>query len=234
MGPLITVGTRYCKGWGPNMSSYFKTFVETLDPSVEIMWTGDNTMSHISHDVMEYPKAQSGGTKDMMVWWNYAVNDYDESKLQMGKLDDLWTDLDNVSGFVSNPMAHVEANKQTLFGIADFCWNTADFDYEASYSASFKSLAPDIADELELFAQQVAGLTSGTITIDESWDFTADIAAFTQAMQAGEDLTEAAASLSARIHELEAACNTILEHKEEYKALLDEIEPWVLSLRKVA
>lgn len=234
VGPLITVGTRYCKGWGPSMSAYFKTYVETLDPSVEIMWTGDNTMSHISHDVMEYPKAQSGGTKNMMVWWNYAVNDYDESKMMMGKLDDLRTDLDNVSGFVSNPMAHVEANKQSLFGIADFCWNTADFDYEASYSASFKSLAPNIAEELEQFAQQVAGLTSGTITIDESWDFTDDIAAFTQAMQEGGDLTEAAASLTSRFHELEAVCDTILEHKEEYKALLDELEPWVLSLRKVA
>lgn len=234
VGPLITVGTRYCKGWGPSMSAYFKTYVETLDPSVEIMWTGDNTMSHISHDVMEYPKAQSGGTKNMMVWWNYAVNDYDESKMMMGKLDDLRTDLDNVSGFVSNPMAHVEANKQSLFGIADFCWNTADFDYEASYSASFKNIAPNIADELELFAQQVAGLTSGTITIDESWDFTDDIAAFTQAMREGGDLTEAAASLTNRFHELEAACDTILEHKEEYKALLDELEPWVLSLRKVA
>lgn len=60
--PLIVVGTRYCNGWGPSMTSYFKPFFSTLDDDVVVMWTGANTMSAITKDAYEWPKTQTGVT----------------------------------------------------------------------------------------------------------------------------------------------------------------------------
>ena len=230
--PMVTVGTRYCQAWGASMTGYFKVFVQTLHDDVEIMWTGNNTMSEINRAIYEWPKQQIGIDRDMMIWWNYSVNDYDESKLQWAPLSALNPDLDNVTGFVSNPMAHAEANKQTYFGVADYCWNTADFDYEKSYAASFRSIAPSIAEELQMFAENVCNLDNGSLHFDESWDFTDLLAAFDDAVANEEDLTEAAAALVAKFGELKDACATILAC-EDYRPLLDEIDPWVRALEKV-
>ena len=63
--PLIVVATRYCNGWGPSMSSYFKPFMETLDEDVVVMWTGANTMSAITKDAYEWPKQQTGVDRNL-------------------------------------------------------------------------------------------------------------------------------------------------------------------------
>lgn len=236
--PLLTVGTRYCEAWGPSMQEYFKPFVETLHEDVEIMWTGAATMSNISKEQFEAPMREIGSKKHLSVWWNYPVNDYCDSKLLMGKICNLSSDVDNVNGFFSNPMNQSQASKQALFCIADHNWNTDAYDADRSFSASFKALAPEVAEELEIFASNCCyvrddGGASGEFVFDESWYLKDDIEALTAAMKQGTDVKANADKLLHHFERMEQAVNHI-EQKCMNANLLHELEPFLKATRYMA
>lgn len=236
--PLLTVGTRYCEAWGPSMQDYFKPFVETLHEDVKIMWTGAATMSNISKEQFEAPMREIGSKKQLSVWWNYPVNDYCDSKLLMGKICNLSPDLDNVNGFFSNPMNQPQASKQALFCIADHNWNTDAYDVDRIFSASFKALAPEVAEDLEIFASNCCyvrddGGASGEFMFDESWYLKEDIESLTDAMKQGIDVTASADKLLQHFERIEEAVDHI-EGKCENRHLLQELEPFLKATRYMA
>lgn len=59
---------------------------------------------------------------------------------------------DQMEGFVSNPMEHAEASKIALYSVADYAWNLADYDSDASWKRAIRSLMPLHASSLETFA----------------------------------------------------------------------------------
>ncbi len=197
--PIITVGKRYCQAWGDSMYS-FGTFVKTLHDDIQIMWTGAATMSNISRDVFEWPKQQTGTDKDFMVWWNYPVNDYCDSRIPMAPMHNLNPNLDNVTGFVSNPMNQAQASKVALYSIADYTWNTDAFEYMSSWETSIAKFVPEVKDEFTRFASNVCylkddGGASGPFEFDESWAIADKIDTLKNALLGGESVTEAAAAL---------------------------------------
>ncbi|MGZ9586405.1 beta-N-acetylglucosaminidase domain-containing protein [Paenibacillus marinisediminis] len=236
--PLITVGTRYCEAWGPSMQQYFKPFVDTLHEDVEVMWTGAATMSNIAKEQFEAPRREIHSTKQLSVWWNYPVNDYCDAKLLMGKIRNLSSDLDNVNGFFANPMNQSQASKQALFCIADHNWNTDAYDTDKSYSASFKALAPEVAEDLEIFASNCCyvrdnGGASGEFLFDESWYLKDDIAALTDAMKQGHDVAACADQLQAHFVRMETAADHI-EQQCTNQNLLRELAPFLKAFRLMA
>ncbi|MEC0370265.1 beta-N-acetylglucosaminidase domain-containing protein [Paenibacillus chibensis] len=236
--PLLTVGTRYCEAWGPSMTDYFKPFVETLHGDVEIMWTGAATMSNISREQYEAPKRQIGSDRNLSVWWNYPVNDYCDSKILMGRIDNLSSDLNNVNGFFSNPMNQAQASKQAMFCIADHNWNTDAYDAQISFSASFKALAPEVAEDLEIFASNSCylkddGGISGDFLFDESWDMKDDVTALRAAFEAGQDVSAPAAGLTAHFERMELAGDRIQEHCTN-RSLVEELQPFLAAFELMA
>lgn len=236
--PLLTVGTRYCEAWGPSMMDYFKPFVETLHEDVEIMWTGAATMSNISKEQYDAPKRLIDSNRNLSVWWNYPVNDYCDSKILMGRIENLSSDLDNVNGFFSNPMNQAQASKQALFCIADHNWNTDAYDAQASFTASFKMLAPEVAEELELFASNSCylkddGGVSGDFLFDESWDLKEDVTALIQAFEAGLDAEGPAARLKLHFERMEQAADRIQERCEN-RNLVEELQPFLRAFKLMA
>ncbi|MEC0242510.1 beta-N-acetylglucosaminidase domain-containing protein [Paenibacillus dokdonensis] len=236
--PLITVGTRYCEAWGPSMTDYFKPFVETLHEDVEIMWTGAATMSNISKEQYDSPIQQIGSDRNLSVWWNYPVNDYCDSKILMGKIENLSSDLDNVNGFFSNPMNQAQASKQALFCIADHNWNTDAFDTNTSFSASFKAIAPEVAEDLEIFASNSSylkddGGVSGDFLFDESWYLKEDVKEFNAAIEAGQDASASAAGLRAHFERMELAANRI-EEQCMNRNLVEELKPFLAAFKLMA
>ncbi|MGL4343763.1 MAG: beta-N-acetylglucosaminidase domain-containing protein [Cellulosilyticaceae bacterium] len=236
--PLLTVGTRYCEAWGPSMTEYFKPFVETLHEDVEIMWTGAATMSNISKEQFDAPKRTIECDKNLSVWWNYPVNDYCDQKILMGKIENLSADVDNINGFFSNPMNQAQASKQALFCIADHNWNTANYDCEASFKASFKALAPEVAEALETFATHSCyliddGGASGTFLFDESWTIKEDVAAIKQGVAEGLAVTETATRLLGAFGAIETAAYCI-EEKCENAHLIEELRPFLAATKLMA
>lgn len=174
VAPMIVISARYNSAWGPNMDRYFKPFMQTLHDDIQVMWTGHATMSNVSKEVFEWPKVQTGVDKDVAVWWNYPVNDYCDSRILMAPLHNLNQDLDNVSGFFSNPMNQAEASKVALYSIADYTWNTDTFDYMKSWETSIEKFVPELKEEFMRFASNTCylkddGGASGPFEYDESW-----------------------------------------------------------------
>jgi len=162
------------------MTDYFKTFEDALDSDVEIMWTGAQTMSNIGKKEFDAPKRVTGNNRNLSVWWNYPVNDYCDSKLLMGKIENLSTDVDNINGFFTNPMNQCHASKQAVFFVANYCWNIAGYDNEAIFEHSFAALQEDIAQELKTCAMHCSHVkensgTFGEFIFDESWTVKNDI-----------------------------------------------------------
>ena len=158
VAPMIVISARYNSAWGPNMDRYFKPFMQTLHDDIQVMWTGHATMSNVSKEVFEWPKVQTGVDKDVAVWWNYPVNDYCDSRILMAPLHNLNQDLDNVSGFFSNPMNQAEASKVALYSIADYTWNTDVFDYMKSWETSIEKFVPEVKEEFMRFASNTCYL----------------------------------------------------------------------------
>lgn len=231
--PLLTVGTRYCEAWGPSMTTYFKPFMENLHEDVEVMWTGAATMSNISKEQFEAPKRHIQCKKNLSVWWNYPVNDYCDTKLLMGKIENLKTDVDNINGFFSNPMNQAQASKQALFCIADYTWNITGFDSQKSFTASFKALAPEVAEALEIVAMNSCYLSddggaSGEFLFEESWDIKEEIERLKK-----EESTENIEKLLAYFIQLEKAVKAIKENCLNRK-LVEELQPFLEALAYLA
>ena len=233
--PLLTVGTRYCEAWGPSMSGYFKPFVETLHKDIEVLWTGAATMSNISREQYEAPKRYFDTDRKLSVWWNYPVNDYCDAKLLMGKIENLSADLDNVNGFFANPMNQPQASKQALFCTADHNWNTDAYDPDTSFSASFRAIAPEVAEDLEIVASNLCynlcdGGASGEFFFDESWALKDDVNEIRAGLEQGKDISTAVESLHVHIDRIEMAVTHVREQCTHVK-LVNELSPFLEALQ---
>ncbi|GAA0070489.1 hypothetical protein UT300003_20120 [Clostridium sardiniense] len=231
VAPMIVISARYNSAWGPNIDRYFKPFMQTLDKDIEVMWTGHATMSNVSKEVFEWPKTATGVDKDVAVWWNYPVNDYCDSKLLMAPMPNLNPDLDNVTGFFSNPMNQAEASKVALYSIADYTWNTNEFKYQKSWERSIEELVPEASEEFKRFASNISYLSddggaSGPFIFDESVYLKEKIDSFKNAIQKGESIKKAATVLLNEFNTLKSDAKT-LKLKLKNKNLLKEITPFL-------
>ncbi|EOU1911831.1 hyaluronidase [Clostridium perfringens] len=228
VAPMIVISARYNSAWGPNMDRYFKPFMQTLHDDIQVMWTGHATMSNVSKEVFEWPKVQTGVDKDVAVWWNYPVNDYCDSRILMAPLHNLNQDLDNVSGFFSNPMNQAEASKVALYSIADYTWNTDSFDYMKSWETSIEKFVPEVKEEFMRFASNTCylkddGGASGPFEYDESWYLSEKIDALKEAMKNGQSALKPAKDLLEEFKLIVSDYESITS-KVTNKNLLDEIE----------
>ncbi|EPB8147549.1 beta-N-acetylglucosaminidase domain-containing protein [Clostridium perfringens] len=228
VAPMIVISARYNSAWGPNMDRYFKPFMQTLHDDIQVMWTGHATMSNVSKEVFEWPKIQTGVDKDVAVWWNYPVNDYCDSRILMAPLHNLNQDLDNVSGFFSNPMNQAEASKVALYSIADYTWNTDAFDYMKSWETSIEKFVPEVKEEFMRFASNTCylkddGGASGPFEYDESWYLSEKIDALKEAMKNGQSAVKPAKDLLEEFKLIVSDYESITS-KVTNKNLLDEIE----------
>ncbi|GAA0066399.1 hypothetical protein UT300002_11810 [Clostridium perfringens] len=228
VAPMIVISARYNSAWGPNMDRYFKPFMQTLHDDIQVMWTGHATMSNVSKEVFEWPKVQTGVDKDVAVWWNYPVNDYCDSRILMAPLHNLNQDLDNVSGFFSNPMNQAEASKVALYSIADYTWNTDSFDYMKSWETSIEKFVPEVKEEFMRFASNTCylkddGGSSGPFEYDESWYLSEKIDALKEAMKNGQSAVKPAKDLLEEFKLIVSDYENITS-KVTNKNLLDEIE----------
>lgn len=149
--PLILCPTQYNRAMAT--TSYLDILGKQLDPSIQILWTGDQVVGDITKTGLEWIKNRL--QRPVFVWWNFPVNDYCRDHLLMGPAYGLDTKIDSsvVTGFVANPMAWSEASKVALFSVGMFAWNTQSYDPERAWDYACRYIMPEAEIAFRIFCE---------------------------------------------------------------------------------
>ncbi|MER7741582.1 beta-N-acetylglucosaminidase domain-containing protein [Streptomyces sp. NPDC096538] len=146
--PLQMVPTEY---YNHTESAYKRVLRETLDPEVEVMWTGVGVVPDgITNEDAEQAAKVFG--RKVFVWDNYPVNDFGNTsgRLLLAPYDKREAGLsDHLSGVVANPMNQPYASKVAVFGTAGFAWNDRAYDADRNWRAAMSYLAGGDAEATE-------------------------------------------------------------------------------------
>ena len=214
--------------------NHLKMLDEALPEDVQIMWTGDWVVSQVDQGMIDWFCEYAN--RPVYVWWNYPVNDLGRAGYaHMGPSNGLYPDVENISGLVSNPMNQAQISKVSLFSVADYTWNTHDYDSDASWQASFDWVIPDdpeAAEALRIFSQN-STYGWNPFNAPESAYILEDMEAFEQAYANGEDCTESGQILVDRFQELADAVETLKAY-EGTNGISEELSPWLDKMGNIA
>lgn len=171
--PLIMCPTEYNRSWAnPKPDGYLSILGRELDPSVQIMWTGDRVCDDITMETLNWINERI--KRPTYIWWNFPVTDYIRDKVLQGPSYGLDTGAaaKDMAGFVSNPMENAEASKIALYGVADYTWNPKAYDYLPTWEAALKVLMPGATEAYRTFAIHSADMEQNGhgFRRDESWE----------------------------------------------------------------
>ena len=233
--PLIFCPQVYRKDDGTTgTQNHLKMLDEALPEDVQIMWTGDWVVSQVDQGMIDWFCEYAN--RPVYVWWNYPVNDLGRAGYaHMGPSNGLYPDVENISGLVSNPMNQAQISKVSLFSVADYTWNTHDYDSDASWQASFDWVIPDdpeAAEALRIFSQN-STYGWNPFNAPESAYILEDMEAFEQAYANGEDCTESGGILVDRFQELADAVETLKAY-EGTNGISEELSPWLDKMGNIA
>ncbi|HEX5596262.1 MAG TPA: beta-N-acetylglucosaminidase domain-containing protein [Micromonosporaceae bacterium] len=127
---------------GTGDTAYRQTLRAHLDPVIEVMWTGMETVPpHIR--ISDADDAATVFGRKVFVWDNYPVNDFGTpGRLHLAPYQKREAGLsDHIVGIVANPMNQSGASKVVLFTVADFLWNEYGYDHEESWTQAARYLA---------------------------------------------------------------------------------------------
>lgn len=221
---LVVCPTDYTKLWAnPSPQGSLVTYGKTLDPSVEVFWTGDAVCSDLTRGTLEWVNSRI--QRPAFFWWNYPVTDYVRHILMQGPVYGLDTTLtaENVSGLVSNPMEHGEASKLALYGVADYTWNIADYNPIDNWERGIAELAPEAKEAYRTFAIHSCDTETGYRRA-ESWE--------TETFRIGNYTQEQYDALLKEFEKIEKV-PAEMEAKCMNKELLKELRPWLTEFGKL-
>lgn len=137
--PLVMCPTEYNKSWSNPKGNYLTTLGEKLNPSIQIMWTGDRVISDITKDGIAWINKRI--KRPAYIWWNFPVSDYVRDHLLLGPVYGNDTQIaDQMSGFVTNPMEHAEASKIAIYSVASYAWNPEKYDSEQTWKDAIRTI----------------------------------------------------------------------------------------------
>lgn len=224
VAPLTVCPTDYSRLWAnPTPQGSLSIYGKTLDPSVNVFWTGDVVCSDMTRETMEWVNSRI--RRPAFYWWNFPVTDYARHIVMQGPVYGLDTTLTagEVCGVVSNPMEHGEASKLALYGVADYTWNTAAYNAIDNWERGIEALTPEAADAYRTFAIHSCDTETGYRRA-ESWETrTFRIAEYTQ--EEYDALLREFLAIEQVPAQMEAGCRN--------KALLGELRPWLTEFGKL-
>ena len=228
VAPLILCPTEYNKGWANEQGGYLRTLGANLNKGIEVMWTGNSVVACIDKPTMEWINERI--ERKGYIWLNFPVNDFVRDHILMGPAYGNGLDIaTDVSGFVSNPMEYAETSKISLYGIADYCWNMEEYDYQSNWEKSLKEILPSNHEALRIFALYNKDLgPNGHGFRREEGEELKDIVA---AVEKGDFY--GVAMLNVACCELEMACDILLNDNSNPQ-LLHELRPWLIQGKNLA
>ena len=142
---LIAITTEYTD---PFLTAYTDKIAPLIHQDIILMWTGPGVVTDkITNASLRNIIRKYG--RNVLIWWNYPVNDVLVNNLYMGACEGLETTLyESITGLTANPMNQGYASMVPLFTTADYLWNPEVYHGEASLKAACEVLMPDASDAL--------------------------------------------------------------------------------------
>lgn len=221
---LTVCPTDYSKLWAnPTPQGSLAIYGKTLDPSVEVFWTGDVVCSDLTHETLDWVNSRI--QRPAYFWWNYPVTDYVRNIILQGPVYGLNTSLSakDLCGIASNPMEHGEASKLALYGVADYSWNIADYNPIDNWERGLGVLMPEARDAYRTFAIHSCDTETG-YRRDESWE--------TETFRIDGWTEKGAQALMNEFDKVEKAPGEI-EKGCSNQGLLKELQPWLTEFGKL-
>ncbi len=226
----------YNKGWS---TSAELTALQELDESIDLFWTGDAVNSPITQDTVNYVKNQTG--HDVVFWLNYPVNEHARSGIYLGEISHYARDgVTGLAGAVSNPCHFPEASKVGLFQLASLFWNNNNYlaQAETIWKESFKYLQPEVYNAYLTIAKNVSNCpNSGRVPkgFPESEYLAEALSSVSTKIQKGQDISNDpdAQMLQKEFSNILSAIS-VFRSQCANKALVEELNTWLLSLTDVA
>lgn len=230
--PLVMCPTEYNRSWSNPKGNYLTTLGEKLDPSIQIMWTGDKVVVDIKEESMEWINARI--RRPAYIWWNFPVSDYVRDHLLLGPVYGNDTHIASaMSGFVTNPMEHAEASKIAIYGVADYAWNPGQYDAQRAWEAAIREVLPGAAGELQFFAAHNSdlGINGHNYRREESVEVKPVADRFLKSyLTDGTWRTEDYQQLLSLTRRMQSASDILLVDTEN-RPLIEEITPWLLQFK---
>lgn len=233
--PLIMCPTEYNKSWSNPKGNYLTTLGEKLNPSIQIMWTGDRVISDITRDGISWINERI--KRPAYIWWNFPVSDYVRDHLLLGPVYGNDTTISGqMSGFVTNPMEHAEASKIAIYSVASYAWNPTKYDTWQTWKDAIRTILPDAAEELECFAihNSDLGVNGHQYRREESQDIQPAVERFLKSyIENGKYETADFEALQNTFERMAESADILLINTEN-KPLIQEITPWLYQFRLLA
>jgi hyaluronoglucosaminidase len=235
VAPLQMVPTEY---YNVSETPYKKALREQLDQAVIVHWTGIGVIPRtITTTQATQAKAVFG--HDILIWDNYPVNDYLAGRLPLADYSGREPGIaEHVAGVISNPMNQAAVSKVALYSFAEFGWNPARYDEQASWHRALAERAGGDRTTIEAL-EQFADLNTYDTTLhpESAPQLAARTAEFWQTWNSG-DHEAAVAALQPTVRAIEAAPARIRAglvdpaFATEARAWLDATELWGQALQR--
>jgi hyaluronoglucosaminidase len=173
-GSLVVCPIGYA---GTGDSAYRRTFRRDLDEAIVVYWTGPEVVSlAIGREELDAAVARLG--RELLLWDNYPVNDFDRGRLFLGPLRGRDPRLveGRFAGIVANGMLQAAPSKLAFATLAE--WARDPFAYEpvAAYERALADCGAEVVEALRRLAPAPAEVSRP-----------GDVAALVEALALGVD-----------------------------------------------
>ncbi len=224
VSPLIVCPTDYSKLWAnPTPQGSLSIYGNTLDPSINVFWTGDVVCGDLTKETMDWVNSRI--KRPALYWWNFPVTDYARHIIMQGPAYGLDTSLtsNDLRGLISNPMEHGETSKLALYGVADYAWNIAGYNPIDNWERGITELTPEAKEAYRTFAIHSCDTETGYRRA-ESWE--------TETFRIDSYTKEEFNNLQREFKKIEKT-PAEMEEKCANKILLNELRPWLVEFGKL-
>lgn len=229
--PLIVCPTEYNKSWVNLDGGYLTTLGTKLNPSVEIMWTGERVIATMTFEDVEWIRDVI--RRPAYIWWNFPVSDYVRDHLLLGEVYGNETTIaKSVSGFVANPMEWAEASKVAIYSVADYTWNMKQYDSTRSWERAIHAIMPENAGAFTVFARHNSDLGENVHRFrrDESVQIQPVAERFVKDYREGRYDERDFQILRDEFERVAEAADLLLVD-DENETLIEEITPWLYQFK---
>jgi hypothetical protein len=148
-GPLVICPMGYA---GTGDSPYRRVMRRVLDPEIVVYWTGPEVVSlSISRVELDAAVARFGG-RDLLIWDNYPVNDFDPERLFLAPLrardPRLWDG--RAAGLIANGMLQAVPSKLPLATVAEYLRDPDGYDPARAVERALAAYGAEVVEALPL------------------------------------------------------------------------------------
>ena len=142
---LYFVHPWYNDDWIDEKGYEYESLLKDIE-NINVMWTGSQVVSPISHKSYEDFAKRTG--KKPYIWFNWPVNDYKNDQIFIEVFEFFDSKDLNFDGFYLNPMNQAELSKIAIYQTNEFLKNPENYEAELTFRDAVKYLESKAYEDL--------------------------------------------------------------------------------------